>query len=198
MQRQIVLASSSRYRQGLLERLRLPFVTEVPAVDEAPLPGEGHRATAERLALLKATVAAQRRPGSIVIGADQVAELDGIAIGKPATPSAARQQLLMMRGRTVHFHSGIAVFDSQSNRSLVACVSTDVTFRPLSEQTIDTYLRIDQPYDCAGSAKIEALGICLVQSVSSDDPTALIGLPLIALTSMLATLGVALPAQSVG
>jgi len=161
------------------------------------LPGEPQLRTAERLSLLKATTAAQRQPGAIVIGADQVAELDGLAIGKPATQSAAREQLLTMRGRTVRFHSGIAVIDAAARKSLVDCVSTDVTFRQLSEPTIDAYLRLDRPYDCAGSAKIEALGICLVEAVRSDDPTALIGLPLIALTRMLAILGIALPAQLV-
>lgn len=198
MQRRIVLASSSRYRQELLERLRLPFLVEVPAVDETPLPAESHRQTTERLSLLKASAAAQRQPDAIVIGADQLAELDGTTIGKPATPAAAREQLLMMRGRTVRFHSGIAVFDSKGGQRIVDCVETDVTFRPLSEQTIETYLRLDQPYDCAGSAKIEGLGICLVESVRSDDPTALIGLPLIRLTSMLAALGVGLPLQGLG
>lgn len=195
MQPRIVLASSSRYREELLGRLQLPFVKEVPAIDESALPGESHVRTAERLSLLKATAAARRQPDAIVIGADQVAELDGKAIGKPATHTAARQQLLAMRGRTVRFHSGIALLDSARGRHLVDCVSTDVTFRQLSEQTIEAYLRLDQPYDCAGSAKIEGLGICLVESVRSDDPTALIGLPLIALTSMLATLGIALPLQ---
>ncbi|HYA66530.1 MAG TPA: Maf family nucleotide pyrophosphatase [Burkholderiaceae bacterium] len=198
MPRQIVLASSSRYRQELLERLQLPFVIEVPAIDETPIPGETHRKTTERLSLLKANVAAQRQPGAIVIGADQLAELDGTTIGKPATPDAARQQLLSMRGRTVRFHCGIAVVDSASGRHIVDCIETDVTFRQLSEQTIDTYLRLDRPYDCAGSAKIEGLGICLVESVRSDDPTALIGLPLICLTSMLASLGVDVPLQGLG
>ncbi len=195
MQRQIVLASSSRYRQELLERLQLPFVVEVPAIEETPLAGESLRQTTERLSLLKATAAAQRQPGAIVIGADQLAELDGTTIGKPATPAAAREQLRAMRGRTVCFHSGIAVLDSRDGQRIVDCVDTDVTFRQLSEQTIDAYLRLDQPYDCAGSAKIEGLGICLVESVRSDDPTALIGLPLIRLTSMLAALGLVLPVQ---
>jgi septum formation protein len=198
MPRRIVLASSSRYRQELLERLQLPFVIEVPAVDETPLPAESHRKTTQRLSLLKANVAAQRQLGAIVIGADQLAELDGTTIGKPATPAAAREQLLSMRGRTVRFHSGIAVVDSASGRHIVDCVDTDVTFRQLSEQTIDAYLRLDRPYDCAGSAKIEGLGICLVESVRSDDPTALIGLPLIRLTSMLSAFGVDVPLQGPG
>lgn len=193
MQRRIVLASSSRYRQELLERLQLPFVIDVPAVDETPLPGESHRQTTKRLSLLKANAASQRQAGAIVIGSDQLAELNGTTIGKPGSPAAAREQLLLMRGRTVRFHSGIAVLDTTGGQRLVDCVDTDVTFRQLSEQTIDAYLRLEEPYDCAGSAKIEGLGICLVESVRSDDPTALIGLPLIRLTSMLATLGVVLP-----
>ncbi|HYB51577.1 MAG TPA: Maf family nucleotide pyrophosphatase [Burkholderiaceae bacterium] len=196
MQRQIVLASTSRYRAELLARLRLPFVTRAPAIEETPLPGETQRATAQRLALLKATAAARDQSDAIVIGADQIAELDGVAIGKPETRSAAREQLMMMRGRTVRFHSGIAVLDRRQAKSFVQCIPTDVAFRALSEQTIETYLNLDQPYDCAGSAKIETLGICLVESVRSDDPTALIGLPLIALTSMLAALGIVLPLQA--
>jgi len=198
MQRRIVLASSSSYRQELLKRLQLPFVIEVPAVDETMLPGESHRRSTERLSLLKANAAAQRQPGAILIGADQLAELDGTTIGKPATAAAAREQLLFMRGRTVRFHSGVAVLDGAGGQHIVDCIDTDVTFRQLSEQSIDTYLRLEQPYDCAGSAKIEGLGICLVESVRSDDPTALIGLPLIRLTSMLAALGVVLPLRSVG
>ena len=193
MPRRIVLASSSRYRQDLLARLRLPFTTEVPAIDESPLPGEAHFRTAERLSLLKAKAAAQRQPDAIVIGADQLAELDGEAIGKPGSYPVALQQLLAMRGRMVRFHSGIALVDGTNGHCLSNCVTTDVTFRPLSLEAIESYLHWDQPYDCAGSAKIESLGICLVESVRSDDPTALIGLPLILLTSMLATVGIELP-----
>jgi len=196
MPRRIVLASSSRYRQQSLARLQLPFATEAPAVEELPLAGEAHVRTAERLSLLKAQAAARRQPDAIIIGADQVAELDGQAIGKPGTHERALQQLLAMSGRTVRFHSGIALVDAQAGQSLVRSVPTDVTFRTLSRSTIEAYLHRDQPYDCAGSAKIESLGICLVESVRSDDPTALIGLPLIALTSMLAAFGVQLPAST--
>jgi septum formation protein len=124
-----------------------------------------------------------------------VAELDGQSIGKPGTHEAALAQLLAMRGRTVLFHSGLAVVDSRDGRCLSASVATEVHYRDLSAEALEAYLRIDLPYDCAGSAKIESLGICLVQSVHSDDPSALVGLPLIALTSMLAQLGVALPAR---
>jgi len=193
MPRQIVLASSSRYRQELLARLCLPFATDTPAVDESALPAESQGATAQRLSLLKAQTAARRHPGAILIGADQVAELDGAAIGKPGGHGAALQQLLAMRGRTVRFHSGIAVVDEASGQCLAGCVATDVTFRALPREALESYLQRDRPYDCAGSAKIESLGICLVESVRSDDPTALVGLPLILLTSMLATLGIEVP-----
>ncbi|SPE29911.1 hypothetical protein SBBP1_510018 [Burkholderiales bacterium] len=193
MPRQIVLASSSRYRQELLARLCLPFATDAPQVDETGLPGEPQAHTAQRLSLLKAQTAARRHSGAVVIGADQVAELDGSSIGKPGSHSAALQQLLAMRGRTVRFHSGIAVVDEASGQCLADCVATDVTFRTLSREALESYLQRDRPYDCAGSAKIESLGICLVESVRSDDPTALVGLPLIMLTSMLATLGIELP-----
>src|SRR5450631_159162 len=203
----IVLASSSPYRQELLARLRLPFAVEVPMVDEAPLAGESHVQTAQRLALRKAQAAARRHAtGAIIIGADQVAELDGRAIGKPGTHEAATRQLRAMSGRTVLFHSAIAVLDTRglaaagagggdgsgdndsggggrhgasAERALEACVSTEVRFRVLAPAAIEAYLRLDQPYDCAGSAKIESLGICLVEAVHSDDPTALVGLPLI-------------------
>jgi len=195
MTRPIVLASSSRYRQEQLARLHLPFVVKLPGIDEAALPGETQRATAERLAVAKAWSVARGQDDALVIGADQVAELDGQSIGKPGTHEAALAQLLAMRGRTVLFHSGLAVVDSRDGRCLSASVATEVHYRDLSAEALEAYLRIDLPYDCAGSAKIESLGICLVQSVHSDDPSALVGLPLIALTSMLAQLGVALPAR---
>ncbi len=193
MPRTIVLASSSRYRQEMLGRLKLPFRAEAPEIDESVLPGESLASTAERLSLLKADTVAARHAGAIVIGSDQVAELGGKAIGKPGSHEAAVAQLLAMSGRTARFHSGVAVVDSVSAQRQSACVSTEVTFRVLSRETIESYLRHDQPYDCAGSAKIESLGISLVRSVRSDDPTALIGLPLIVLTSMLARLGVEVP-----
>jgi septum formation protein len=193
MTRRIVLASSSRYRQEQLSRLGLPFVTDAPAIDESPRPGEAARATAERLSLAKAQAVAARHADAIVIGADQVAELDGRPVGKPGTHEAALAQLLAMQGRTVRFHSGVAVADSSDGRSESACVDTDVRFRRLDAGALEAYLRADRPYDCAGSAKIESLGICLVEAVHSDDPTALVGLPLIALTTLLARLGVALP-----
>ena len=194
MIRRIVLASTSRYRQDQLARLHLPFVAETPDVEENPLPGEIQRDTAQRLALAKALAVSRHQGEAIVIGADQVAELDGRSIGKPGTHEAALEQLLAMRGRTVRFHSGIAVVDGRTGRCLSDSIATDVRFRNLPPEALDAYLKTDLPYDCAGAAKIESLGICLVEAVHSDDPTALIGLPLIALTSMLAELGVPLPA----
>ncbi len=195
MHPRIVLASSSRYRKDLLDRLRVPFFTDTPDVDESPLPGELPAHTAERLSLRKARAVAQRHPDAIVIGSDQVADLDGIPIGKAGNHAAAVAQLVMLRGRTVRFHSGIAVLDGRSGHTQAACIGTDVTFREADHSTIEAYVAIEQPYDCAGSAKIESLGICLVESVRGDDPTALIGLPLIRLTAMLANIGIALPWQ---
>jgi septum formation protein len=195
MTRRIVLASTSRYRQDQLALLHLPFVADAPDVPEEALPGEGQRETAQRLAVAKAKAVSRRHADAIVIGADQVAELDGRSIGKPGTHEAALEQLLAMQGRTVLFHSGIAVVDGRTGRCLSDSVPTEVRFRSLPRKALDAYLRIDLPYDCAGSARIESLGICLVEAVHSEDPTALVGLPLIALTSMLAELGVALPAR---
>jgi septum formation protein len=189
----IVLASSSPYRRQLLERLRLPFDVEAPDVDEAAHAGETPLQQAQRLALLKASSVSARRPEAIVIGSDQVAALDGVAIGKPLDHPNALRQLLQMQGRTVLFHTALAVVRRADARSELDCVDTLVRFRRLTREALEAYLRIEQPYDCAGSAKIESLGICLVESVQSDDPSALIGLPLIRLTSMLAGCGVALP-----
>ena len=185
----IVLASTSPYRRELLQRLRLPFDVLAPAVDEGRLPGESPFALALRLAEAKAREVAQRRPDHIVIGSDQVAELDGEPIGKPHTHEAALAQLERMQGRRLVFHTALAVV--APGFALVESVPTTVTFRRLGREALDAYLRIDQPYDCAGAAKIESLGIALVERVESDDPTALIGLPLIRLTSMLQTAGVA-------
>jgi septum formation protein len=193
MPAQIVLASSSPYRRQLLERLRLPFDVEVPGVDEASRDGETPMQQARRLALLKASTVGSRRPEAIVIGSDQVAEMDGIAIGKPLDHPDALRQLLQMQGRSVLFHTALAVVRRTDGRSEVDCVDTLVRFRRLPREALEAYLLQERPYDCAGSARIESLGICLVESVRSDDPSALIGLPLISLTSMLARCGVALP-----
>jgi len=184
----IVLASTSPYRRELLQRLRLPFDVLAPAVDESRRPGEAPLDLARRLAQAKALEVAGRRPEAVVIGSDQVAELDGEPIGKPHTHDAALAQLERMQGRRLVFHTALAV--AARGRVELDSVPTAVTFRRLDRDALDAYLRSDQPYDCAGAAKIESLGIALVERVESDDPTALIGLPLIRLVSMLRSAGV--------
>ncbi len=184
----IVLASTSPYRRELLQRLALPFEVAPPAVDEQRLQGESPLAMALRLAEAKASEVGGRHPGAIVIGSDQVAELDGESIGKPHTHAAALEQLQRMQGRTLVFHTALAVVKGTFVQ--LDSVPTTVTFRSLSADALDAYLKHDQPYDCAGAARIESLGIALAERVESDDPTALIGLPLIRLTSMLGAAGV--------
>lgn len=188
----IVLASTSPYRRELLERLRLPFTVAAPDVDEQARPGELPGTTALRLARAKAQAVAARNPEAIVIGSDQVADVAGSALSKPGSHDAALAQLTRMQGHAVVFHTAVAVIapgrDPQFDE-----VPTVVRFRRLPTERLEAYLRAEQPYDCAGAAKIEALGIVLVESVRSDDPTALIGLPLIRLTAMLANCGVVLP-----
>ncbi len=191
----IVLASSSPYRKALLARLDLRFTVDTAAIDETALAGETPRATALRLSVEKARAVAARHPKSLVIGSDQVAELEGRAIGKPGNHTRALEQLESMQGNSVIFFSGIALLDSASGECLVDCIPTEVRFRKLPRAALEAYLDYDRPYDCAGAAKIESLGISLVEQVRSDDPTALIGLPLIRLTTMLAQLGVPLPAN---
>jgi septum formation protein len=191
--RRIVLASTSRYRRELMQRLRLPFDVHAPDVDEQPLPAEAPRATALRLAAAKAAAGARVFADALVIGSDQVADLDGEAIGKPGTHERALAQLERLQGRTVTFYTALAVHDAATGRVLAEQVPTVVRFRTLPRAALDHYLRVDTPYDCAGAARIESLGIALVESVAADDPTALIGLPLIRLTSMLAACGVAVP-----
>ena len=185
----LILASTSRYRRDLLERLRLPFEVVAPAVDEAPLPGEVPRRLAERLALAKAQAVAAVHAAAVVIGSDQVAELDGQAIGKPLTHERAVAQLTAMSGRQVIFHTAVAVVCRERGfaRGLLAPVA--VTFRELGAGEIEDYLRTEQPYDCAGSAKSEGLGIALLAAIESDDPTALIGLPLIRTCTLLREVG---------
>ena len=185
----LILASTSRYRRELLQRLRLPFEVVAPEVDEAPLPGEAPQAVAERLAMAKAVAVAKQHAAAIVIGSDQVAELDGAPIGKPHTHERAAAQLRAMSGRRVVFHTAVAVVrpDRGYARALLAPVA--VTFRALSNTEIEHYLRTEQPYDCAGSAKSEALGIALLAAIDSDDPTALIGLPLIRTCTLLREAG---------
>ncbi|GJI90351.1 Maf-like protein [Duganella hordei] len=186
----LVLASSSAYRKELLSRLQLPFEVAVPDIDETPLAGESPSATALRLAREKAAAVAAKMPGYIVIGSDQVATLDGEQIGKPGNHANALAQLRKMRGREVIFHTALCVFDGRNGQAQVEDIRTAVTFRDLPDAELDAYLRIEQPYDCAGSAKNEALGIAILERIDSGDPTALTGLPLIALTGMLRRIGV--------
>lgn len=185
----LILGSSSPYRRELLARLQIPFEVATPDIDETPLPGERPDATALRLSRLKAEAIAARHPGALVIGSDQVCTLDGMQIGKPGTQEKALAQLQLMRGNTVTFHSALCLLDSRTGVAQLSDVQTLVTFRDLTDAELDAYLRIETPYDCAGSAKAEGLGIALLSRVESDDPTALIGLPLIALTGMLRQAG---------
>lgn len=184
----LILASTSAYRRELLERLRLPFEVMAPEVDETPHPGESPDATALRLARAKAQAVAARAPGSLVIGSDQVATLDGEQIGKPGSHAAALAQLQKMRGRRVVFHTALCLWNGHGAQ--LENIQTFVTFRDLPDSELDAYLRIEQPYDCAGSAKNEGLGIAILERIDSTDPTALTGLPLIALTGMLRKAGV--------
>jgi septum formation protein len=187
----LILASGSRYRAELLGRLGLPFEAWAPAVDESPLPGESCARTAVRLARLKAHAARDRFPGAWVIGSDQVAELDGSPVGKPGTRDNARAQLRAMRGRRVVFHTGLCLL--ADGRAHEALVPTEVSFREYSDAEIERYLEREPAFDCAGSAKSEALGIALLASLRGDDPTALVGLPLIALAAMLREEGASVP-----
>ena len=189
----LILASSSTYRRALLERLRLPFEVMVPDIDERALPGEAPETTGLRLARCKAQAVAARAPGSVVIGSDQVATLDGEQIGKPGNHANALAQLQKMRGRRVVFHSALCLWDDRApaltGGAQLENVQTLVTFRDLPDAELDAYLHLEQPYDCAGSAKNEGLGIAILERIDSTDPTALTGLPLIALTGMLRKAG---------
>ena len=188
----LILASSSRYRRELLERLRVPFDVVVPTVDETPLAGESPAATALRLAEAKARAVAAGLDGqqaALVIGSDQVATYDDRQIGKPGSHANALAQLQAMRGREVLFHSALCLFDSRTDTAQTLDVVTRVQFRNLPDAALDAYLRAETPYDVAGSAKSEGLGIALLDAIESDDPTALVGLPLIALTRMLLAAG---------
>ena len=186
----LVLASSSAYRRALLARLSLPFSVASPDVDESPLKGEAPQATALRLAERKARAVAAGYPGALIIGSDQVAVLDGNPLGKPGTHEAALAQLVAMRGRSVVFHTALCLLEAANGRCEVEDVMTVVHFRDYTYAQAVRYLEIERPYDCAGSARIEALGIALVERVESSDPTALIGLPLIALVTMLKRAGI--------
>lgn len=181
----LILASTSRYRASLLERLQIPFATAAPDVDETPLPGEELTATAIRLAEAKARAVASRFPNALIIGSDQIAILDGKAVGKPGSHEKAVAQLRAMSGKTVVFHTALCLLDSANDRIRQRTVPMEVVFRQLSDEQIERYLRREQPYDCAGSAKSEGLGITLIAAMRGDDPNALIGLPLIALCDLL-------------
>ena len=188
MPQPLILASTSRYRRELLQRLRLPYEVLSPEVDETPQPGEAPAALALRLALAKARAVHARRPEAVVIGSDQVADLDGEPIGKPHTHERAVAQLTRLSGRSVVFQTGVAVVAPGFEEALLAPVR--VRFRALAPAEIEHYLRTEQPYDCAGSAKSETLGIALLEAIESDDPTALVGLPLIRTCALLRAAGI--------
>jgi septum formation protein len=191
----LILASGSAYRKELLSRLQLPFDVISPDIDETPLENEKPTETALRLAEAKAKAVAQVADSSLIIGSDQVATLDHEQIGKPGDHTRALAQLKKMRGREVIFHTALCLVDNRSGSTTplqIESVATIVTFRDLPDAELDAYLQIEKPYDCAGSAKNEGLGIALVEQLRSDDPTALTGLPLIALTRMLRAAGVRL------
>jgi len=189
----LILGSSSVYRKELLSRLGIQFEVAVPDIDESPLSGETPEITALRLAQVKATAIAARHPGALVIGSDQVATLDGEQIGKPGTHDKAMKQLQKMRGCRVIFHTALCLLDGRKSGDAAVQlenIQTTVTFRDLPDAELEAYLLAEQPYDCAGSARNEGLGIAILEKIESDDPTALTGLPLIALTTMLRKAGV--------
>ena len=187
----LILGSTSRYRRELLERLRLPFEVHAPdTVDETPHAGEAPAALAQRLALAKARAVSAAHPDAIVIGSGQVADLDGQPIGKPGTHARAVEQLRAMRGRSIVFQTAVAVVRASTGYVGEALVSVTVRFRDLTDAEIEHYLRTEQPYDCAGSAKCETLGIALLDAIDSNDPTALVGLPLIRTCALLREAGI--------
>ena len=189
--RPLLLASTSVYRKELLGRLHLPFETVPPGVEETPFANEQPAELAARLALAKARAVSDLRPDCVVIGSDQVADLHGIALGKPGNFERARAQLQQMRGQTVVFQTAMAVVCAQTGYCAQALVPVHVRYRCFSDAEIDHYLRYEQPFDCAGSSKSEGLGIAMMESIANDDPTALIGLPLIRLCTMLRGAGIA-------
>jgi septum formation protein len=188
--RAIVLGSTSPYRRELLSRLRLPFKVASPGVDETAQPGEAPAALARRLALAKARAVAAQFPQAAVIGSDQVAELRGQALGKPGSHENAVAQLRLMRGQSVIFHTAVAVLCLATGFEQVDLADVRVVFRDYDDAEIEAYLRAEQPYDCAGSARSEGLGIAIVEAIESDDPSALVGLPLIRTARMLRAAGV--------
>jgi septum formation protein len=190
---QLVLASTSPFRRELLSRLAIPFETLAPEVDESPLPGETPEELVQRLSEAKARAGAARFPHALVIGSDQVAVVDGEVLGKPGDHDRARVQLQKLSGKTVTFLTGLCLYDAASGAADTRLVPFRVRFRILDETRIERYLRLEQPYNCAGSFKSEGLGITLFEAMEGEDPTALIGLPLITLTTLLARAGVVLP-----
>ena len=187
--RQLVLASTSPFRRELLSRLGIPFETANPQTDESPLPGESPEATALRLSEAKARAVAHIFPDALIIGSDQVAVLDGNVYGKPGSHEKAVSQLRTMRGKTVNFFTGLCLLDSKTGAAQTRGIPTLVSFRDLSDDEIENYLRRERPYNCAGSAKSEGLGIAIIARMQGDDPNALIGLPLIALCDLFADAG---------
>jgi septum formation protein len=186
----LILGSTSRYRREMLQRLNIPFEVHAPHVDETPGKDEAPADLALRLAIAKARVIAQLHPNAVVIGSDQVADLEGAPIGKPGTHAKATEQLRVMRGKAVVFHTAVAVVSLAQAYEGSALVPVTVRFRNLSDAEIEHYLLVEQPYDCAGSAKSEALGIALLNAIESDDPTALVGLPLIKTCELLRAAGI--------
>ena len=186
----LVLGSTSRYRRELLERLRMPFEIAAPDVDETPQPAECPAQLAQRLALAKARAVAQKYPQAVVIGSDQVADLDGEPLGKPGDHARATLQLRRMSGKTVIFQTAVAVVCAANGFEQLDLAEVRVRFRSLSDEEIEAYLLAEQPYDCAGSAKSEGLGIALLEAIDSDDPTALVGLPLIRTCRMISAAGI--------
>jgi septum formation protein len=186
----LILGSTSRYRRELLARLRVPFDVVSPDVDETPLAGESPQVLATRLALAKAQAVAALHPHAVVIGSDQVADLNGEPLGKPGTHERAVQQLQRMRGQTVVFQTAVSVVCQASGFEQTELAQIKVLFRDLSDADIEAYLRAEEPYDCAGSAKSEGLGIALLDAIDNDDPTALIGLPMIRTARMLRAAGI--------
>ena len=190
--RPVILGSTSTYRRELMNRLRIPFDVQAPDVDETILNNETPLQLAQRLALAKAHAVAQKFPDSVVIGSDQVADLNGLALGKPGNFERATLQLRQMRGKTVVFQTAVAVVCHATGFVAQDCAAVNVVFRDLTDDEITAYLLAETPYDCAGSAKSEGLGIALLSSIDSDDPTALVGLPLIRTCNMLRAAGVKL------
>ncbi len=188
-----MLASSSPYRRELLERLQLPFTVDNPAIDESALDNEPAEALVQRLSIAKAQAMVKRHPDALIIGSDQVAAIGGRILGKPRTHERALAQLKQCQNQAVDFHTGLCLLDAASGRFQVDCIPFTVHFRKLSDGQISRYLLQEKPYDSAGSFKAEALGVCLFRKMQGDDPTALLGLPLIRLTSMLMAAGIELP-----